>query len=213
MATIGERVRELRKERGMNRSELARATDLTHSALQQLESGETKAPTPENLFKIADALNVDARYLVTGAGSPSPVRTAEQVASYQVTRAVPLISWTTAGIWADISDPYQPGDGEQMIHTTAKVGRHAFALRIRGDSMEPRIPDGSVVIIDPERSFDHGSIVLAKRVADQQATLKQLWYDGAHPMLRPINDKYPMLDMPEDTRIIGVAVHSFTEMS
>jgi SOS-response transcriptional repressor LexA len=72
--------------------------------------------------------------------------------------------------------------------------------------MEPKIPDGAIVIIDPARPYQHGSIVLAKRTGDQQATLKQLWYDGAVPKLRPLNPRYAILDMPADTRIIGVAV-------
>lgn len=90
--------------------------------------------------------------------------------------------------------------------TTATVGPNAFALRVVGDSMEPRIPDGAIVVIDPARPYQHGSIVLAKRVMDQEATLKQLWYDGAVPKLRPLNDRYPILEMPTDTRIIGVAI-------
>ena len=119
---------------------------------------------------------------------------------------VPLISWTTAGMWADVEDPHPPGNGDEWIMTTANVGPHAFALRVQGDSMEPKVPDGSIVIIDPDRGHHHGSIVLAKRTSDQQATLKQLWYDGATPKLRPLNERYDILDMPPDTRIIGVAV-------
>lgn len=119
---------------------------------------------------------------------------------------VPLISWTTAGMWADVEDTHPPGNGDEWIMTTANVGPHAFALRVQGDSMEPRVPDGSIVIIDPDRGHHHGSIVLAKRTSDQQATLKQLWYDGATPKLRPLNERYDILDMPPDTRIIGVAV-------
>lgn len=72
--------------------------------------------------------------------------------------------------------------------------------------MEPKIPDGAIVIIDPAAPYAHGKIVLAKRTQDQEATLKQLWYDGAVPKLRPLNSRYPILEMPEDTRILGVAV-------
>jgi SOS-response transcriptional repressor LexA len=119
---------------------------------------------------------------------------------------VPLISWTTAGKWAEAQDPYGPGEAEEWVVTTATVGPNAFALRVVGDSMEPKIPDGAIVIIDPARNFQHGSIVLAKRTGDQEATLKQLWYDGAVPKLRPLNARYAILEMPPDTRIIGVAV-------
>lgn len=136
----------------------------------------------------------------------------EELGRYNVTEGpalrarVPLISWTTAGRWGEIRDPLQPGEAEEWIDTTANVSPGAFALRVVGDSMEPKIPDGAIVIIDPSRPYQHGSIVLAKRTADQQATLKQLWYDGTVPKLRPLNPRYAILDMPDDTRIIGVAV-------
>lgn len=119
---------------------------------------------------------------------------------------VPLISWTTAGQWEEVRDPYQLGDCEEWVLTTATVSVSAFALRVVGDSMEPKIPDGAIVIIDPAREYRNGSIVLAKRTIDQEATLKQLWYDGATPKLRPLNQRYQILDMPNDTRIIGVAI-------
>jgi len=119
---------------------------------------------------------------------------------------VPVISWTKAGKWGEVQDLFQPGDAEDWIATTAAVSKSAFALRVRGDSMEPKIPDGSIVIIDPAAQYGHGKIVLAKRTTDQEVTLKQLWYDGAIPKLRPLNERYAILDMPEDTRIIGVAV-------
>ncbi len=139
-------------------------------------------------------------------------KTEQSTAHYNVSAGpelrgrVPLISWTTAGKWAEAQDPYGPGEAEEWVVTTATVGPNAFALRVVGDSMEPKIPDGAIVIIDPARSFQHGSIVLAKRTGDQEATLKQLWYDGALPKLRPLNPRYQILEMPADTRIIGVAV-------
>src|SRR5690348_12194823 len=50
--------------------------------------------------------------------------------------AVPLISWVEAGDWQEAVDNYRPGDGEKTAYTTKRVGRHAYALRIVGESME-----------------------------------------------------------------------------
>lgn len=156
-------------------------------------------PLREISPQLADEVDKQHKVAETGAYynvSPGP----------ELRARVPLISWTTAGKWAETQDPHTPGEAEEWIVSTATVGPNAFALRVIGDSMEPKIPDGSIVIIDPSRSYQHGSIVLAKRVNDQEATLKQLWYDGAVPKLRPLNPRYAILDMPNDTRIIGVAV-------
>ena len=65
--TIGDRIRRVREARGMSQSELARrAGGLTSQAINAIEGGQTKSPTPENLFFIADALETDARELVFG---------------------------------------------------------------------------------------------------------------------------------------------------
>lgn len=203
---LGERITAARKAAGLSKSELARRLGRSPSAVTQWESGETKALRGESLIGIAQATGVRAEWLETGRG-PMRADAVDNVTSGPELRGkVPLISWTTAGTWADVEDWHPVGNGEEWVYTTARVGPHAFALRVIGDSMEPRIPDGSIVILDPDKSFHHGAIVLAKRTTDQQATLKQLWYDGATPQLRPLNPRYPILDMPPDTRIIGVAV-------
>jgi len=175
--------------------------------ITQSESGETKKLRAESLIAVAQATGVRPEWLETGRG---PMRLGEEGANVidgpPLRARVPLISWTTAGMWADVEDPHPPGNGDDWIATTARVGPHAFALRMQGDSTEPKVPDGAIVIIDPDRGYNHGSIVLAKRTGDQTATLKQLWYDRGDPKLRPLNDRYPILDMPPDTRLIGVAV-------
>jgi len=185
----------------MSQEDLAKATGIKQPTISNIESGRNKGS--RYVVQIAHALKVGTQWLTTGRGT-------KEIKNWEpgpaIRAKVPLISWTTAGKWAEAQDPFPPGEGEDWVETTAAVGPNAFALRIVGDSMEPMIPDGSIVIIDPVRSFQHGSIVLAKRTEDQEATLKQLWYDGAIPKLRALNPRYPILDMPPDTRVIGVAV-------
>lgn len=45
---------------------LAKAAGITVSALSQIELGQTKFPRAETLFLLADALDVEARWLVFG---------------------------------------------------------------------------------------------------------------------------------------------------
>lgn len=198
--TFGGRVKKRREELGLSQTELAKASGIKQPTIGFIESGRNKSST--HVVQIANALKVSPQWLNTGRGP----KEANVEAGPAIRGKVPLISWTTAGRWADVQDPFPPGGAEEWLATTATVGPSAFALRVVGDSMEPKIPDGSIVIIDPAVQHAHGKIVLAKRTQDQQATLKQLWYDGATPRLRPLNDRYPILEMPEDTRILGVAV-------
>ena len=62
-----------------------------------------------------------------------------------------------AGDWNNLVNNFQPGDAERWIATYAKVSRHAFALRIIGDSMTnpsgvPSFPEGTIIIVGPERA-------------------------------------------------------------
>ncbi|MCO1336799.1 LexA family transcriptional regulator [Microbulbifer sp. OS29] len=124
-------------------------------------------------------------------------------------RSVPLISWIQAGGWSEIIDNFQPGEAEEWRETTARVGPHAFALRVEGDSMTApsgvSIPEGSVVIIDPDAAYINGSIVVAKLVDTQEATLKKLIIDGPNRYLKPLNPAYSPIAINGNCRIIGVA--------
>lgn len=64
-ATIADRIRELRKEKGMTQTELAGKLSLTDKAVSKWESGEG-APNIEALADLAAALDTSVDYLLTG---------------------------------------------------------------------------------------------------------------------------------------------------
>lgn len=64
--TVGERIKFARESKALTLATLAKAVGISVSALSQIETGTTKNPRPETLFLIADALDVEGRYLVFG---------------------------------------------------------------------------------------------------------------------------------------------------
>ena len=60
---IGQRVRQLREERGWNQSELAAEAGLTPAAVSQIE-GDKRKPSAETLNGLADALEVSTDFLM-----------------------------------------------------------------------------------------------------------------------------------------------------
>jgi SOS-response transcriptional repressor LexA len=204
MQSLAQRLKAARKRLGLTQTKLATMAGVQQTDVSKIERGEIRKTTA--IPTLARALQCDPHWLQTGDGQPGWDNQNNTVAGPEFKGRVPLISWVQAGHWTEIVDNFEPGDAEDWVETTAKVSSNAFALRIVGDSMAPRVPDGAVVIFDPGRGYHHGSLVLAKRTGDQQATFKQLWYDGPTPFLKPLNDRFPMLDMPPDTQIIGVAV-------
>ena len=124
-----------------------------------------------------------------------------------VIKKIPVISWVRAGEWQDIDDQFHPGDADDWIHTTVTSHPNAFALVVRGDSMEPLFLEGETIIVDPGRKAINGSYVIAKN-GNNEATFKQLVVDGPNVYLRPLNTElYKQWDMTGvEFRIIGVVV-------
>lgn len=120
--------------------------------------------------------------------------------------SVPLRSWED--LW---HPPTDQKDGE-FVMTTKTVGPRAIALRVHGDSMVggsgERIgfPEGAFIIVDPDITPASGSFVVARAKHGQRATFKQLVEDGGTMYLKPLNPRYPLLELTDTGEILGVVV-------
>ncbi len=63
VATIGERIRKLRKEKGMTQKELGNILGVSISTVGMYEAGK-RMPAPETIGKIADYFSADTDYLL-----------------------------------------------------------------------------------------------------------------------------------------------------
>ncbi len=66
------------------------------------------------------------------------------------------------------------------------------------------IPDGAIVIVDPDIEARNGSIVVAKLEDNQEATLKRLVIDGPYRYLKPLNPIYQPIHINGNCHIVGV---------
>ena len=230
--SIGHAVRLIRKHRKMTLSDITDRIDgYDTGGLSRFERGEQGA-SEEKLRQIAALLEVPMTVLYAVAEyeenfdhvaldrllrsevksySPNFIRIGNTVHT-----RVPLISWAQAAKWTEVgfTDGDKAGGSPAGViewrETTAIVGSRAFALRVEGDSMTnpygaPSIPEGSVVIIDPDKDASHGSIVVALLADSHQATLKRFVLDGPMRYLKPLNPAYNAIQINGNCKILGVA--------
>lgn len=200
MSLLAQRLKQSREQARISQRELAKRSGLSQQLISKLENGLVESTT--EVFRLAEALRVAPRWLATGKGD---ARGGENIADGPaVTAYIPLISWVAAGSWRDLADPYPPGEGEALVPVTCRTGPNAYALRVQGDSMEPVFPNGSVIIVDPAVEPRQGSYVVVRLDEAEQATFKQLVIDGGARYLKPLNPRYPLMEIRESATVCGV---------
>jgi SOS-response transcriptional repressor LexA len=202
--TLGQRIKQRRKELALSQEKLGELAGLDQTVISKLERGDVQETA--RIAELAHALGCDALWLATGKEERTPRRAGDgRQAMHEVSLKgkVPLISYVAAGNWNDAVDNLSPGDAEQWVDTTVPVKRHTYALRVEGDSMEPRFPNGAILIVEPEAEPKNGSFVIVRQNGTD-ATFKQLIADGGQWYLKPVNPRYPIMQLGQDAVLCGV---------
>lgn len=97
------------------------------------------------------------------------------------------------------------GDPIERIPISSRIitfpVREAFMIKAKGDSMEPKICEGDLVIARKADVADSGSIVVC--VNDGEAIIKKMQIDDGKTILLSLNSKYPPFVAAEDFRVEG----------
>ncbi len=218
MKTPGDRIRHIREELELSQEAFGRHMGVSKAAVSQWENGDIKNLRPANLFAVQNFTGYSAEWIATGAG-PARLKSGRKsvdAVPAPAVASVPLISWVQAGQWSEVVDVYRPGEGEKPVYTTRKVGPRAYALRVVGDSMEnpngrPTYPQGSIIIVDPDREAIHGSPVIVRLDDSEQVTFKQLIVEGGIRYLKPLNPRYPIMKVDRKATFCGVVVQTIID--
>ncbi len=192
-----------RERAGLTQAELARRVGISQPAIQKSEQSVTSTSASRHVATMAHHLGVSARWLGSGEGAIEPSNVSP---GPDLRPPVPLVSWVQAGDWTEYTDPYPPGMAEEWISPSTKVSACSFALKVRGDSMEPKFTEGDTLIVDPEVEARNGDFVIVRLDDAQEATFKQLIIDGPQKFLKPLNARYPVVPINGNATIVGVVV-------
>ena len=211
--TLGEIIKSYRNEKQMSMDVFSERSGISKAYISLLEknrhpkTGKPIAPSLQCIKQAADGMNMDFNELfslldgdVTINETPNNdfVRSIKINVLGRVAAGIPINAIT------DIIDT------EEITEELARTGEF-FGLKIKGDSMEPRICDGDVVIVRQQDDAESGDIVIAM-VNGDDATCKRLVKYAKSIALVSFNTKYePMIFTEQEieekpVRIIGKVV-------
>lgn len=197
--TIGDRIKLIRENLHISQVDFADRINVSKQTLYKYENGIVTNIPSDKIEVIASIGNTSPAYIM-GWEETAPIKK----------RAVTInvLGRVTAGIPIEAIENII--DTEEIDAELAATGEF-FGLQIDGDSMEPRMENGDIVIVKKQETADSGDVVIAM-VNGKDATCKRLrrYRDGIE--LVPFNPSYdPIFFTKEEietkpVRILGKVV-------
>jgi repressor LexA len=120
-------------------------------------------------------------------------------------RLVPVINKVSAGYPRDFNDlDYPVGMADDYVRCPDLHDPNAFAVRVVGDSMEPKFQEGDIVIFSPAADVHNGDDCFIRFAEPHETAFKRVFFEPRNKVrLQPRNEKYSPV-VVEGKRINGL---------
>ncbi len=199
----------------MDQTTLAEKAGVVTRTLQRWEKGE-QVPDGVAITRLAKATGVQASWLLTGEGEmyAVPARPDNVYALPGSSRRrsrlvdIPLVSAVPAG---KVATQFHPDYVDDYVTVDDVKDPQAFALKVKGNSMAPRIEDGDVVIVSPHQEARSGDICVVR--VDGEDTLKRVKMEGGYVHLIPLNPEFDVVTVKrKDVNFVWKVVKLIKEL-
>ena len=190
MSERSDRILAAIRSANLSYGELAKKTNIPKSALQRYAIGETEKIPIDRLEAIANATGVSTQYLM--GWEKNNKKNFESTCENAIAKKgvkIPVLGKVQAGLPVEAIEDII--DYEEIPQELAHTGEF-FGLQIRGNSMEPRMVNGDIVIVRKQPDAESGEIAIVL-VNGYDATVKKIKKRPDGIMLIPINPSYEVM--------------------
>lgn len=180
MDTSVQKILDICEARGVTISRVLDSLGLSRSLGSQWKAGKQK-PSADKLQRIADYFGVSVDDLIGRENSA-------EMLPQRGLRFVPVFESVAAGFGA-YADSCPVGVVADYIESDYDAA-NTIAIKVKGDSMYPKIEDGDLVIVRRDVDWYDGSIVVALIDGDE-GVVKRIFQTATRLTLESINPAYP----------------------
>ncbi|MGC0941817.1 S24 family peptidase [Pantoea agglomerans] len=203
--TISDRIVSKMQELNLRSRDIVTGTGASKSTVSQWVNGGNN-PSATHIPKLAKILNVTETWLING-GNYSQRNNRGEVDQRSLQK-IPLVSLAQAGDWRNLMN--QNPKFSEWTAVTDDVSPHAFSVEMDNDSMAGLIPEGAIVIFDPNKPPKSGQIVLAN--VGNSTVIKKLVIDGPSAYLAPMNSGYKTIELESLSQIVATGISVQTKL-
>ena len=201
---MGTIIKKRREQLGISQEQLANILGYkSRSSINKIELNHTDLPQSK-IVALAKALSLTPAYLMGWEELEQPTPKSN---GYPTVR-IPVLGDVAAGV--PILAQQDIIGYEDIPADMAKTGEY-FGLKIKGDSMEPKIHDNDIVIVKSMSDAENNDIVIA--MINNEATCKRLHKYSNSVVLTAINSDYKPIEVTPDENIqrLGKVVMSISK--
>ncbi|MEK4700404.1 XRE family transcriptional regulator [Solibacillus sp. FSL R7-0668] len=201
--SVGQKIKALRKEKGLTQSELANKLNVVSTAVSAWERDANK-PMMDKLTIMSELFNVPISHFFDVEIPSNIIPLQPNIVQ------VPIIGKIACG---DPITAVQNIEGYTYEFADFLPKGEIFALIAKGDSMEPTIANGSKVLVRAQSDVENGELAAVLVNGDEEATLKRVKKQGDTILLMPDNPAHEPIVVTESNpaRIIGKIVRAIMD--
>lgn len=189
-------INERRKQLNLTLKEIADYVGVSEATVSRWESGNIANMRRDRIAALAQILKVSPIDIM---GVTDDDNYDDSIKSVQI----PVLGRVKAGIPMTAIESII--DYEEISQEQARTGEF-FGLQIKGDSMEPKISEGDVVIVRKQETVENGEIAVVLINGDD-ATVKKFYKTDAGIKLVSTNPTYdPFFFTPDEVNTLPVLV-------
>jgi SOS-response transcriptional repressor LexA len=194
---------------------LAKRSGMAQSTIGRILRGEVD-PQSGNLERIAKAFNLSLAELAElGQEGEVAAEPTDILKLVERSTRVALVSWDQVVSFADPSHTPQSANDEHWMPRPKHSGARTFALRVRGEAMEPGYQHGDFIFVDPDVAPEHGKDVVVRLDDRDEVVFRRLVVEGKLEYLKPANSGGPHriieISAHPGAQILGVVIGKWVE--
>jgi repressor LexA len=193
-------------------TKLEKTLEFAPGLLLHIAHMESLPPDIRQEYESAEAENQKLRQFIknliqkkTDAVQVDTLLAESEKTSLAAGRLVPVINKVAAGYPADFNDlDYPAGVADDYVRCPDLHDTNAFAVRVVGDSMEPKFNEGDIVVFSPAAEVHSGDDCFIRFAMPHETAFKRVFFEPDDKVrLQPRNEKYPPM-IVDGKRIDGL---------
>ena len=185
-------IRERRKELNITLEEIGEYVGVSKATVQRWETGGIANMRRDRIKKLSEILRIEPEQLLGTTQQTKPVFV-----------KIPVLGSVAAGVPVTAQENIL---GYEEVPAEWVENDSIFALKLKGDSMEPRMLSGDVVIVRKQEHIESGEIAVVM-VGEEEATCKKVAKHTDGIVLISNNPKYePMFFTSKEIEQLPVRI-------